>query len=82
MLSIQTNMENEDLARKAMRGDEEAARLFCGSYTLICDFIGIKYRFEGEDKDIPAAYFKVIDVYDKDGFLLPEYWSLPRLSIK
>ena len=67
-----------DLARRAMDGDAEAARLYCGAYTLVRhEQTGQLARCQG---DIPPGWVRVDGVYDADGFLFPQYWSLARVS--
>lgn len=71
-----------ELATKAMRGDKEAARMYCGSYTLVTDRNGNLFRCSDE---IPSEFTKVLKIdnkypYDENGFLLPEFWILPRIN--
>lgn len=67
---------NLDLAERALNGDEEAARLFCGSYDIYVNPTDNKYyRVKG---DAPREWKKIQGVHDKDGFLKPYYWSYPR----
>lgn len=74
-------IDNEDLAQKALSGDEIAAKMYCGSYTLVQRISDGKwFRCKG---DIPKDFTRIDtvlmkSVYDKDGFLKPKYWSLPR----
>jgi len=68
--------DNWDLMQRSIRGDAVAARMYCGSYTLIRDINGKSFRCKG---DIPEGYTEVKGVYDKDGFLHMQYWSLPRI---
>jgi hypothetical protein len=70
-------MNDLELIRKALLGDEEATKIYCGSYFLIKHkYSNTLYRFDGEN--IPLFFEQVNNVYDKDGFLLAKYWSLPR----
>lgn len=76
-----------ELMRKALEGNETAAKMYCGSYTLVecLNPVGV-FRCKG---DIPEGYTrvdKVYDiqgreqpVYDNDGFLLPQFWTFPRI---
>lgn len=75
-----------DIGRRALAGDAEAVRLYCGSYALVKNSTGELFRCKG---DIPEGYTKVdsishghyLDpVSDADGFLFPKFWSLPRLQ--
>ena len=67
---------------RAIRGGKKATRIYCGSYYLIRHRDSRKlYRCAGKT---PLGYMSVIhdgneSVYDKDGFLLPKYWLLPRI---
>jgi len=78
-----------ELMRSVMSGDDMATRMYCGSYTLVIKLpINPKgnvrdqlYRCKG---DIPVSCRLVKEIdgkspYDKDGFLLPKFWSLPWL---
>lgn len=70
---------NFELGQKAMAGDEVAQKLYLGSYMLVMDGRGNLFRCKG---DIPNGYFVPrmrTPVYDSDGFLLTQYWSLPRI---
>lgn len=72
-------MDNYDLMLQALRGDTEATRMFCGSYTLVVKNHTDKYyRCKG---DVPMGFTKVQHVYDKDGFLLSNFWTLPLLTV-
>lgn len=76
---------NIDLAEKAMNGDKLAQRLYCGSYDLYMTPEREFYRVKG---DAPSDWSKVtkgvdknkliVDIYDADGFLKPDYWGYPR----
>ena len=75
---------NLDLAEKALNGDKFAARLYCGSYDLYRSDTDKLYRVKG---DAPSTWSQVthvriggrtVSVNDKDGFLISDYWSLPR----
>jgi hypothetical protein len=67
--------------RQAIKGDEQAARRYCGSYRLVRPLDSQElYRA----KIVPDGYVEVptrydLSVYDDEGFLLPWYWSLPRV---
>lgn len=67
------------LLYQALGGNELATKMYCGAYTLVMDGNGLLYRC----KDVmPEGYFipkMKTPVYDKDGFLLSQYWSLPRI---
>jgi len=76
---------NLDIGERALHGDAEATRLYCGSYLLV-------RQKEGKDSakfwrckgDIPSGYIEVKkingeSVYDSEGFLLPQYWSKSRI---
>lgn len=71
-----------DLMRLALDGDEEACRMYLGSYTLVRPVDSpFLYRCKG---DVPLGYVKVESVrgksvYDKDGFLLSMFWILGRV---
>lgn len=72
-------VQDFDLLQKALKGDEEAAKMYCGSYTLVVHHNTNKFfRCKG---DIPEGYYKAngIHIYDKYGFLHPTFWSLPRI---
>jgi len=60
----------------AMAGDEDAARRYCGSYILVHDEADKLFRCDGEP---PRGYHRIVGGTDADGFLRPEYWSLPRV---
>lgn len=69
------------LLQKTLQGDAEATRKYCGSYKLVMvtDTSGM-YR----TKELRAAHTEIKQyaghsVYDEDGFLLPIFWSLPRI---
>lgn len=71
-----------DLMRKAMNGDLEAAKMYCGSYMLIRNTTTNElFRYKGDIA--PEGYNEVLwddgKVYDSDGFLMARYWSLPRI---
>ena len=71
-----------ELMKMAVAGDEVAAKIYCGSYTLVRPVDSILlYRCKGE---VPDGYIRVEShygksVYDKDGFLLPKFWILQRI---
>lgn len=71
--------DDYELMQRAIAGDKEAARMYCGSYTLIRPRDSVLlYRCKG---DVPDGFVKMetnhgVSVYDEDGFLLPQYWSL------
>jgi len=71
-----------ELMRKAIEGDKDAARVYCGSYMLVRNTETGELLRHNEDLEIPPLHNEVLwdggDVYDKDGFLKPCYWSLPR----
>lgn len=69
-------MENNEFMKRALDGDAEITRMYCGAYTLVESPNGGLYRCKG---DIPPNYTKVEGVYDIDGFLYSRFWSLPRL---
>lgn len=75
-----------DLMREAMNGNLLATKILCGSYSLVRHIDSkSRYRFDGEDDSVPDGYEKLTvyagaSVYDKDGFLKPCYWSLPRIK--
>lgn len=67
------------------RGDTEATRMYCGSYTLVRTLPPAPFELYRCKGDIPSSFAKVeldndIYPYDRDGFLLPQYWSLPRVE--
>lgn len=70
------------IMKQALTGDETATRIYCGNYNLVRSTKDEKlYRCEGKT---PAGYVPVIEIdgeypYDEFGFLLPQYWTLPRL---
>jgi len=71
------------LLRRALEGDAEATRQYCGSYKLIRHRETKKlYRCEGAT---PLGYRPIFQdetgrsVYDRDGFLRDKFWSLPRI---
>lgn len=72
------------MVRALYDGDEEATRMYCGSYNLVRATNTKKlFRCKG---DIPSGYTEVKTdrgkrVYDKDGFLLPSYWALHRIAL-
>ncbi len=75
------NFDNPDLYKKAVAGDIDAARMYCGSYTLVMDPKGNLLRCKG---DVPLDHFRMERyegelVYDKDGFLVDKFWSLMRI---
>lgn len=61
---------------QALSGDEDATKVYCGSYYLIGDDSGKLYRC---DKDVIPDGYHFIDAQDSDGFLPEQYWSLPRV---
>lgn len=74
------------LMEAALRGEEDAVKIYCGSYTLVrCWADGKLYRLK-EDKVPDGCMECIVEhgeyVYDDDGFLLPKYWSLPRIEKK
>jgi len=73
---------NFDLMFGALDGDETATKIYCGSYTLVRSQENAQLYRCSEDKP-PAGFNLVIwlpeGIYDKDGFLLSQYWSLPRV---
>ena len=67
---------NLDIAEQALNGDENAVRIFCGSYDLYQNPFDKKYyRVKG---NAPSLWRRVKGVHDKDGFLLSSYWINPR----
>jgi len=54
---------------------EKEVRLYCGSYYLVLGPNGKRYR----TKEILPGFKKIEGVYDKKGYLLEQYWALPRL---
>jgi len=81
-MNIDFNRDDDvTLLLKALDGDEEATKMYCGSYKLvmITSSSGM-YR----TKELRPAFVEIKEyvgrsVYDKDGFLMPVFWSLPRL---
>lgn len=71
-------MTNVDfkLIKQALSGDFEAARKYCGSYTLIKKN-GEFFRLKGSD--VPEGCDVIKGVYDNEGYLLPQYWVYPRI---
>jgi hypothetical protein len=72
-----------ELIKKALEGDEEATRIYCGNYYLITKRSDKSklFRFNGEQVPLgyyPVHYINNESIYDNKGFLLPKYWSLPR----
>ena len=67
-----------ELMRKAMSGDAEAVREYCGSYTLVKKD-GKFYRARLRGNPDPKGYTVITGVYDDAGYLLPRYWALPRI---
>ena len=67
---------------KVIAGDEMATKIYCGSYTLVRPFDSVLlYRCKDE---VPKGYIRVDthygqSVYDKDGFLLSQFWILQRI---
>jgi hypothetical protein len=54
------------------------AKLYFGDYTLVRCIVSQQcYRWRGAQP--PSGYLTVDHVYDRDGFLLRDYWSLPRV---
>jgi hypothetical protein len=57
--------------------DHDAVRRYCGAYVLLRRAAdGALCRCDGP---IPDGYEPIADSTDEDGFLLPRFWSLPRL---
>lgn len=79
---MQDVLLNLDLFYKVIEGDEVAAKLYVGSYILITTNQREYFRFKGDDNEIPKGYYKAdnIQSLDNDGFLLLQYWSLPRIN--
>ncbi len=76
-----SSKETIELIVKALNGDAEATRKYCGSYCLVASHEGKLYRVSSEVK-IPEGYIYIRDVYDEDGYLVPFFWSLPRFGIE
>lgn len=71
-----------DFLQAALRGDENETKMYCGSYALVIRD-GQLYRCR-EDPP-PNGYTAVTlcggqPVHDNDGFLQPQFWSLPRID--
>ena len=68
------------LGARAVAGDGEAARLYCGAYTLVQRTSdGELFRCAG---DIPQGFTAAphpAHPYDAEGLLLPRFWSLARV---
>lgn len=63
--------------RALWTGDFDATRRYCGAYTLVRRAAdGALFR---GDRAIPNGYRPVSDSTDDEGYLLPQFWSLPRL---
>lgn len=81
-INLEQLLEQDPLLRQALSGDAEAARQYCGCYQLIQNTKNKKlYRCQGT---IPKEYTRVTSLYgqpvtDAQDFLLPKYWSLPRI---
>ena len=61
-----------------MPGFADAVRRYCGSYRLVEHTRdGQRFRCRGA---LPRGYREVTDAHDYEGFLKPEFWSLPRIS--
>lgn len=70
-----------NLLQKAIAGDEVATKMYCGSYKLVMlsNSSGMYRAKELTPAMTELKTYAGQSVYDKDGFLLPVYWSLPRL---
>lgn len=81
------NFDTRDLLLyyRALRGETEATRIYCGAYILVRTLPPAAFELYRCKGDIPSNYAKVlmdegVYPYDRDGFLLPQYWSLPRVE--
>jgi histidinol phosphatase-like enzyme len=70
-----------DLMLQALSGDEQATKIYCGSYKLvmITEKSGMYRTKEIKSPMIEVKTYMDKPVYDKDGFLHPVFWSLPRI---
>lgn len=73
--------DDVEMLLRALRGDKESTRMYCGSYHLV--MIG-KSSGLYRTKEVTPAMTEIKEymgepVYDKDGFLNPIFWSLPRV---
>lgn len=86
-----TDPKELQLYLKALQGDEEACKIYCGSYMLVRKLPvewrtrteGKLFRYKGDKA--PSGYVQVLllngkNVHDKDGFLMSQFWSLPRVG--
>lgn len=76
---------NLDLYYKIFNGDEQAAKMYCGSYTLVRTIPPAEFQMFRCRGDVPRNFMEVLvddgEVpYDSDGFLKRKYWSLPRIG--
>ena len=80
-VNLEDLLRNEPILRRALEGDREAVRQYCGSYKLVETVTGRLFRCRGY---IPFTFKEVteiggVSVYDKDGYLIDKLWSLPRI---
>lgn len=70
-----------ELLLRALAGDEQATREYCGSYKLVQASDGlVMYRtkvVQGNWKEITE--YAGHSVYDSEGYLKSIFWSLPRI---
>lgn len=70
------------LIEDALKGDEEATKIYCGSYNLCMDRTEkVYFRYKGSlpDKYKDIKIYCGEPVFDSDGYLKARFWSLPRM---
>ena len=74
---MHTPFQHVLLSLISLTGDEWATREYCGNYVLSQDEQGRLFRCDSHR--VPSTHTVIVNAYDEDGLLLPEYWALPRI---